>query len=124
MRTKMIWYMLSLSAVVALLLVQPAVTYAGQTVPSLFTLASADSAPASVTLAAHGHGGGGMGRGGGWAGPAFHGGGAWHGGRHFYGGESYEPYYGYSDPYYVEPYCDTTVWDSDLGEWVCASDED
>jgi hypothetical protein len=124
MRSKIIWFMLTLSAVVALALFQPAVTYAGQVVASHFAVASADSAPASVTLAAHGHGGGGMGRGGGWSGQAFHGGGGWHRGGHFYGGGFYQPYYGYSYPYYVEPYCDTTVWDSDLGEWVCASYED
>jgi hypothetical protein len=65
MRSKIIWLMLTLGAVLALALFLPAVTYAGQIVPGHFAVASADWAPVPATLAIHGGGG-------------RHGGGGWH----------------------------------------------
>src|SRR5512139_1240440 len=113
MRTKIMLFAFTISALVATGMFLPTPSYAGQVVsgPPAMSSASNGVAPAGLALIA-GHGGnfrgGSMG--------TFHGGGARHGGglhRSFYGGYGgtyVEPY-----SYYVTPSCDT-VWDPYLNE--------
>lgn len=117
MRSKTIWLVIIVSAIVAIGLYLPNFTYAGQMGSSGMIFGPlADNVGSTVPIMSvrdHGHGS--------WHGAAraFHGGRGFYG-RGFYGGTYSYPYYG--ERFYTEPSCDSVVWDSDLDEWVCADD--
>jgi hypothetical protein len=125
MRSKIVMLALTVSAVVAAGLFLPNLTYAevyagqmGSSQATFGTLAGNVGTPAPILTVRDGHG---------------HGSGSWHGaarsfngGREFhqgFRGRGYSYAYPFYDQYYVNPGC-TTVWDSDLDEWVCAEDYD
>lgn len=115
MRTRSAMIVLVAASVVAFGLFMPNLASSGQYAGSVLSTPAPLIPPAVMRTAMHGHGGGVFHGGGAWRG-----GGVWHGGGNF-GGRNFYGYRGYVEPYYVQPTCDW-VWDSDVDQWVCASD--